>query len=227
MYSSTEIQFNRARYLLKKSKRILICGHQRPDADSIGSCLALYLALGSSKKNICFSKDSIPESFKFLPKIEVFEKKIDKTAINLVIILDSGSLKRSALDGVSLSLPTINIDHHHDNQNFGLINIVDQVSSTAEILYNLFLKLKIKITPEIATCLLSGIFDDTDTFRTPNVTPQTLEIISHLLSSGARMKKIVKSLLYEKSLASLKLWGKAMARLKENKYGMVYTLILK
>jgi phosphoesterase RecJ-like protein len=41
------------------------------------------------------------------------------------------------------------------------------------------------------------------------------------------MKKIVKSLLYEKSLASLKLWGKAMARLKENKYGMVYTLIFK
>lgn len=227
MYSSSEIQFNRVCYLFKKSKNILICGHLRPDADSVGSSLALYLALIPSKKVFCFNPDPTPENFRFLPEIEVFKTKIDEIKADLIVVLDSGSLKRSALSGINLSLPIINIDHHHDNQNFGLINIIRPVSSTAEILSDLFLKMKIKITPKIATCLLSGIFDDTDGFRNPNVTPQTLKITSSLLSAGASMKKIVQFLLYKKSITALKLWGKVLSRLCENKYGMICTVVSK
>lgn len=233
-YELTDIQLNRACYLLKKGKRILVCGHARPDGDSIGSILALKLALDSISKRVsCVISDDVPSNLWFLPGVDRIKTKTRVKKINrfdLIVSLDSNTLERTGLFGLrpqaSKLKPVLNIDHHQDNSFFASVNIVKpKVSSTAEILYGLFLKLGVEITRDIATCLLCGIFFDTDAFRNPNATPRTLEITSQLLSRGAQAKKIVRYLLQEKSLPTLRLWGKVLARLKENKYGMVTTVL--
>jgi len=59
-----------------------------------------------------------------------------------------------------------------------------------------------------------------------NTTPETLGLASKLLSHGARLKLITQNINNAKTLASLKLWGKALERIVYNsKYEIVYSII--
>jgi len=110
----------------------------------------------------------------------------------------------------------INIDANPGNEHFGQINLTNMNAvATAEILFNLIISLdKNLIDKDIATCLLTGLVSKTKSFKTPNVTPKTLEIASSLLSSEANLDTIIKSLYRSKSLGTLNLWGRVLARLK-------------
>jgi phosphoesterase RecJ-like protein len=51
----------------------------------------------------------------------------------------------------------VNIDHHHDNTRFGDIDlVVDDASSTAEVLADVFVALGIELTPAIAEALYTA-----------------------------------------------------------------------
>ncbi|MDD4333520.1 MAG: DHH family phosphoesterase [Patescibacteria group bacterium] len=116
----------------------------------------------------------------------------------------------------------INIDHHSDNEEFGQINCVNlNAVATAEILFSLFESYsRDMIDEDIATCLLAGIIAKTKSFKTSNITPQTLLITSQLISLGARREEIINKLYRSRNLNVLKLWGRVLARLSsatENK----------
>jgi phosphoesterase RecJ-like protein len=111
--------------------------------------------------------------------------------------------------------PIINIDHHSDNEEFGQINLVElNAVSTSEILFSLFESYSREMIDEdIATCLLTGIIYKTKSFKTPNITPNTLMSTSQLISMGAKREEIVNRLYRSRSLNVLKLWGRVLARL--------------
>ena len=45
---------------------------------------------------------------------------------------------------------TVNVDHHHDNSRFGAVNlVVDDASSTAKVLADIFDGLGVERTPEL------------------------------------------------------------------------------
>jgi len=110
----------------------------------------------------------------------------------------------------------VNIDANPENEHFGQINLTNMNAvATAEILFNLIITLdKNLIDKDVATCLLAGLISKTRSFKTSNVTPKTLEIASSLLSAEADRDTIVKSLYRSRSLATLNLWGRVLARLK-------------
>lgn len=112
--------------------------------------------------------------------------------------------------------PIINIDHDPANEYFGEINAVDLVAtSTSEIVYELIKEFKQSVLDEyIATSLLTGIISKTKSFQSTTVTPRSLTISSYLIESGARRDDIIKHLYRTKSISTLKLWGRALARLK-------------
>lgn len=114
--------------------------------------------------------------------------------------------------------PLINIDHHPSNERFGQVVLVDTTAvSTAEIVFELLQTAKQPLVDEtIATALLAGMIAKTQSFRTPSVTPRSLTIASHLIASGARREEIIKNLYQTKSLAVLKLWGRALTRLQSS-----------
>lgn len=114
--------------------------------------------------------------------------------------------------------PVVNIDHSPKNDHFGQINIVDlTATSTSEIVFELLQKIDPEMLDEyLATHLLTGIISKTKSFQTANVTPKSLSIASHLISSGARRDDIVKHLYQTKSLPMLKLWGRVLARLRSD-----------
>ncbi len=123
--------------------------------------------------------------------------------------------------------PVINIDHRADNENYGNINLVDlTATSTAEILYELTKDWGSNLIDEdIATCLLTGIIADTDSFQNQQTTPKSLQIAAELINAGADQQKIVQNLYRTKELATLKLWGRLLARIKQDKkFRLVWTL---
>jgi len=140
---------------------------------------------------------------------------------DLVVVLESPDLESlgSLYDDNTeffYRTPVINIDHSPSNEQYGQVNIVDvTAASTSEIVFELVKSLGENLLDEhIATNFLAGIISKTKSFQTPSVTPKSLAVASHLIASGARRDEIIKNLYQTKSLATLKLWGRALARLR-------------
>ncbi len=112
--------------------------------------------------------------------------------------------------------PTIVIDHHPANENFGKINHIDITSaSTAEILFKIFREINSKdIDAQLATTLLTGIIAKTKSFKTTALNPQALTIASELMELGAERDKIIDSLFGQRQISTLKLWGAALSHIK-------------
>lgn len=124
--------------------------------------------------------------------------------------------------------PVVNIDHSPANDYYGQINLVDlTATSTSEIIFELIKQMGEEILNEqIATNLLTGIISKTKSFRTASVTPKSLAIASHLVEWGARREEIIKNLFQTKDIATLKLWGRVLARLKESQeHRLVWSLV--
>lgn len=167
------------------------------------------------------------------PKNGFFEKTDVTTsagsfAFDLVIVLDAidleslGDLFNNNAE-FFYQTPIVNIDHQPANEHFGQINLIDiTATSTSEIIYELIEKLDKNLIDEyIATNLLCGIISKTKSFKTSTVTPKSLAISSYLIDSGARREEIVENLYQTKSLAELKLWGLALAKLKFDNQGKI------
>ncbi len=162
------------------------------------------------------------------PKNGHYEEKDISTAAgafdyDLIFVLDSvdldslGQLYDNSAE-FFFQTPIINIDHNPANDYFGQINLVDiTATSSSEIIFELIKEMGEEILDEhIATNLLTGIISKTKSFRTASVTPRSLAISSHLVASGARRDEIIKNLYQTKSIATLKLWGRVLARLQED-----------
>lgn len=167
-------------------------------------------------------------------KVEIFLKAKDgqfspedvstsaaTTAYDLIITLgvqtleDLGELYQKNTD-LFFNTPKINIDTQAANEYFGAINLIDvTASSVAEITAQVIGSLEEAVTDEnIATSLLGGIIANTHSFQDPATTPKTLTTASSLIAQGARQQDIIQSLFKTKDFSLLKLWGRALARLK-------------
>ncbi len=163
------------------------------------------------------------------------EIKTDDYKYDLIISIGAQQLESfgdiyKKYDDFFFTTPIINIDHSTSNEHFGQINIVDiNAVSCAEICHNTFKKIdEGLIDSEVATFLLTGMIHKTKSFKSPNVTPNTLKIASQLMAHGARREDIVTNLYKTRSLETLRLWGRALARLKSDKaHGLVWTLLTK
>lgn len=110
----------------------------------------------------------------------------------------------------------INIDNQPENEYFGNINLVDiTATSVAEILAGLFESYETQLVDEnIATCLLAGIIYKTHSFQHIATTPRAFNHASNLIALGGKQQEVVKHIYKTKPLVLLKLWGRALARLR-------------
>ncbi len=129
-----------------------------------------------------------------------------------------GALGRDHADFLH-DTPVINIDCSSANEYWGQVNLVDlNAVSVTELLFRFFEHWdRAAVDAPLATALLSGMIAATKSFRTPNVTPKTLALASTLVARGAEREKIVTSLWRTRSVATLKLWGRALSRLEQDR----------
>ncbi len=172
---------------IKKAKRILIIPHIMPDGDTIGSSIALKLALQKIGKIVCVHNiDPLPDDISFIGTEYIADATDFVASADLAIALDSSDKNRLSIPYDDIcELDIINIDHHRTNENFGLFNLVlPEVSATGEIIYNLIISMGIEIDAAIAENIYIAIATDTGRFLYSNTHPETMKIASELLEKG-------------------------------------------
>lgn len=152
---------------------------------------------------------------------------------DLIITLDAPALDnlgRIYEENTDLFFETtvINIDHHPNNEHYGEINFVDlTATSSSELVATLIEEFEEGLIDEdIATNLLLGIIVETNSFQHVKTTPKAFQRASQLISAGADQQKIVRELYKTKNISLLKLWGRALARIRElPELSMTYSLV--
>jgi len=208
--------------IITNAQRVHCICHRNPDGDAIGSVLGIGLLIEKKfpdKQVILHCVDPAPEVFKFLPSVNRILQEIDMQEGDAIVFVDSAEPKLTELheshphlfDG---SYPSVNIDHHPTNTNFGSINIiVPEASSTCEIIVEMADDLGWEMDSDIATCLLTGIYTDTGGLLHSNTTAHVYRTVARLLRSGAQQQRMVKDVFRTAKLSSLKLWGRVLEKI--------------
>ncbi len=161
-----------------------------------------------------FCPDPIPSRYHFLPLATTFSTQVT-APFDLVVSLDCSDtdrLRDLPHHPDFHNVPLLNIDHHVTNTNFGSVNLViTNVSSTAEIVYQVLNALGMPLDTGMATSLLTGVVTDTRGFRTPNVTPAVIETALRLMQAGASLPAIIQHTLERRDVATIHLWRQALA----------------
>lgn len=223
--------------LIKKSKKVLLCLHVSPDLDCLSSVLAMARVLRRMRKEVrIISFSQIPPLISFLPGAEEIEiadfAKIDLSGFSLMVALDTAQERMITRSRFPKKLPKdfkiVNIDHHFSNTFFGDINLIMEVSSTAELLYRLFKYWRIKVDKELAEILLYGIVSDTGCFRYSLTSSETFKIASEILEKGVDFEKIVLNTFKSYNFKTLKYWGKILENMEiDEEAGFVWSKISK
>src|SRR5205085_4010335 len=118
------------------------------------------------------------------------------------------------LDGLESHF-LINIDHHKSGRNFAHVNWIDpKAVATAEMVYRLARHAKVKISPEIATCLYTAVLTDTGAFMFEGTNEHTFELARELVLAGADPARCARHIYFGHSTAKLRLLGAALSALQ-------------
>jgi phosphoesterase RecJ-like protein len=106
----------------------------------------------------------------------------------------------------------LNIDHHLGNSRFGFLNyILETEASTGTCVLRILKAMKIPVTPEIATCILTTIMTDTGAFMHTNTTADVLRMSAEMMERGADKPLITEWIFANKRFAATKLVANAVA----------------
>ncbi len=207
---------------LRLHDRFMVTSHDNPDGDALGSLLATHLALEALGKNsvmVLGGVAPLPGEYAFL---ELEARGLLRAAPpdagqRVLVAVDCAQESRivdpTLIGGAPL---TVNVDHHHDNTRFGDLDlVVDDASSTAEVLAGLFAALGIELTPAIAEALYTGLVTDTGRFQYSNTTPKALRLAADLVEAGADVSKVFVEVYESTPFPKLKLLARALERATE------------
>lgn len=169
--------------VIDKSERIAISSHIRPDADSIGSGLALYLLLKQLEKDVhYYNIDRAPFPLTELPGFDAIEyRQIYPQSFDMVILVEGGTEERSGMSNLE-DYFTINIDHHATSALCCDLNwVIPDAAAAGELIYELALELGIQLTRDIGFNLYAAISSDTGSFKYSNTSARSLRIAAQLV----------------------------------------------
>ena len=210
---------------LRGANSVAIVSHRDPDPDTIGSAIALGLALETLGKRVSLHcADPVPDGARFLKNADRFQSTPPGNTIDLVVTVDFGSIERA-----KFALPsgprTLNIDHHASNDHFAAVNLVDVTSAaTAELVSRVIDALGVPWTVDMATAALVGIMTDTGSFQFPSTDARALDRAARLREAGADLQAITYNIFRNKRFEALRLWGLAFSRMRREQDGkLVWT----
>lgn len=178
---------------VENASSINIISHKSPDGDNMGSTLGLYLSLKEKYKNKTINiikPDDIPSKYKFIEETKFYDD--DMNECDVLLVIDCADERRLLNeDNLKFAKKIINIDHHKSNKYFGDINyVLEEYSSSAEIVYDIIKELELPMNKEIATMLYIGIDTDTGRFMYSSTTDETMQKVSKLMSYGIDINEI-------------------------------------
>ncbi len=183
---------------INKANKIVISSHIRPDADSIGSGLALLHILKQLGKDVSyyntdravFPLTDLP-GYDFINIDQVYPKEYD-----LFILIEGGTESRTGQKNLD-HYSTVNIDHHASSEKDSDLNWVEpQAAAVGVLIYELAISLGVEITKPIGFNLYAAISSDTGSFKYSNTTERALRIASEIIKKSGVSPEEVSDLLY-------------------------------
>ncbi len=235
--------FSGFKELIHSPKKVVITTHSNPDADALGSSLALYhflVQLGHEVQVI--TPTDYPDFLHWMPgndDVLNFEGEEQGRCLEIianadvVFCLDFSDLKRikRMQEPVAQATATkVLIDHHLDPVDFAQFVLWDtSAAATAELIYDLILMLDKKdlITVDIAELIFAGIMTDTGSFKHPSTTAKVHRTVADLIDLGADVNKVNRNIYDTNSLNRLRFMGYAfLKKLKvKPEQGIAYFVI--
>ncbi len=213
--------------LLSKPQRVVIVPHINPDADALGSSLALAAVLKKKNHQVqVISPTEYPQFLNWMKgnnEVMVYnqgnEAAGDKVIAeaDIVFCLDFCSLNRTDKMEKSLreaAAVKILIDHHHGKEDFADYEFWDTHSAaTCELLYQLLVDIDERdlIDKNTAESLYAGVMTDTGSFRHPNTTRHVHQVVAELIDLGADVAKVSKLVYDNNSLSRQRFMGFALS----------------
>ena len=217
--------------ILAADRVTAIC-HENPDADTLGSALALrFAAERLGKQAEVVAADPVPPSLAHLPGIGDVRSR-PQLEPDLAVVLDGPPSRTGAIAGECAEwldrARIVNIDHHvsNDGSEASAAWIDPAAAATCEMMATLLPTLGVEIDEAIATVLTAGIVQDTHTFAHPNATPTTLRVTADLLEAGAPLSAIHRSIYADKPFSTIALWGRIMSTAAQRRDGRVVWAVM-
>jgi len=206
---------------LRAHDRFVVTSHDNPDGDALGSLLATHLALGALGKDsvmVLGGPAPLPGEYGFLGLVEhgLLREAPADVAERVLVAVDCAQENRIVESRLLEARLTVDIDHHHDNTRFGDVNlVVEDASSTAEVLADVFRDLGVDLTPALAEALYTAVVTDTGRFQYSNTTPKALRLAAELVEAGANVSRVFVEVYESTPFPKLKLLARALERATE------------
>lgn len=183
----------------QKKDLTVITTHINADFDAMASMLAaqklypeaLVVFPGSREKNL---RNFFIQSMVYLFNLAEV-KDIRMGEVNQLVLVDTRRTDRIGRLGEILKNPGVTVhiyDHHSKKKDDiqGDFEVYRQAGATATLLVEIIREKKIPISPEEATIICLGIYEDTGSFTFSSTTAEDLQAAAFLISIGANINVI-------------------------------------
>lgn len=189
--------------LIAAAHKIVILQADNPDADSLGSALALEQILGDlGKEPWLYCGIDMPSYLRYLEGWDRVSSELPKQC-DLSMIVDASTmtlfekLERSGQKSWLAGKPCIVLDHHGSVQNdisFATATINDpNCSSTGELIYGMAKAIDWPLSTQAQTFLMTAILGDTQGLSNTQTGPATYRIIADMIEAGVDRDKLEES----------------------------------
>jgi bifunctional oligoribonuclease and PAP phosphatase NrnA len=217
--------------IIEQHNTFLLTSHVFPEGDSIGSEIALALHLRDRRKKVYVLNPTKPRDcyrslFDLYPVRHLGGKETQiPRDVDVVIALDVSQwdyVGPMAEHLRSRALPIVAIDHHHADDSFGDLLLIDpSAGSTGEMIYQYLRWAGARITPQIAEAIYTSLMFDTGGLRLPHTTNRSVAIAADLLRLGADHASVSRTIFQGESFQRMALYRLALEALRHEQGGRI------
>lgn len=216
---------------INDASNIAIIMHDNPDADAIGSAIALEEILKQLNKNTAIiTQNKIKKKYaQIFGKSRVNKYYLPNFYFDVLFVLDCSEQSRISIKLKDYSDNIIVIDHHKNFNPYGTIYWQENKISNSILIFYLIKELikqkyNVFFTEIIATALYMGISGDSFNFRNLNTTAETHQISAELIEYGADLEYVNEIEKYSRSILKLEkqVWDNLIY---DEQYKIIYAVI--
>lgn len=232
------IDWEPLRDIIRRNHRFVLSSHVRPDADALGSELALAMLLERLGKSVrIVNPSAIPDNLLFLDptkrimKIgkEISPDEVLDTDAHIILdtsawvqLVDVGRVFRKSKAEKAV------IDHHLSADDLGAVEFKDtEAEATGALIVRLADALGFDIQPEMAVPIYCAIATDTGWFRFSSTSGETMRTIGRLIDLGAKPHLIYEQLYERNSLARVLLAARVLAGVQLESDGRLAYIVVR